>query len=64
MCIRGIGGAGMHIGGAGTDLRDLNLNSMGLLLISKPSVKVVPGFPFKVIALFILVIYNTSYSDQ
>ena len=53
----------MHIGGAGMDLRDPNLNFMGLLLISKPSVKVVPEFPFKVIALFILVICNTSYSD-
>ena len=50
--------------GAGTDLRDLNLNSAGLLLISKPSVKVVPGFSFKVIAVFVPVVCNTSYLDR
>ena len=63
MCIGGIGELGVHIGGAGTDLRDLNLNSAGLLLVSKPSVKVVPGFPFKVIAVFVLVVCDTSHSD-
>ena len=64
MCIGGIGELGMHIGGAGTDLRDLNLNSAGLLLISKPSVKVVPGFPFKVIAIFVPVVCNTVLPIQ
>ena len=42
----------------------MNLNSIGILLISKPPVKVISGFPFKVIAVLILVICNAPHLER
>ena len=46
------------------DLRYTNLDSMGVLFVSKPPVKVVPGFPFKVIVVFIPVLHNAPHSER
>ena len=46
------------------DLRYTNLDSMGVLFVSKPPVKVISEFPFKIIAVFVLVIRNAPHSEQ
>ena len=42
----------------------MNLDSMGVLFVSKPPVKVVSGFPFKIVAVFVLVIRNAPHSKR